>query len=112
MTNLENRFKMRPAGVLSGGEHLPAIESRNTYVSKKLIGDLKMENAILSWSFLDACLVNPVSTSLLPRYAGRRLQGCLVRLSRLVALTSIEQKIQRIKVWTTTRPADPIPNAK
>lgn len=38
-TYLEKRFKMRPAGV----------------VSKKLIGDLKMANAILSCSFREAC---------------------------------------------------------
>jgi hypothetical protein len=38
-TYLENRFRMRPAGV----------------VSKKLIGLLKIANAILSCNFLDAC---------------------------------------------------------
>jgi len=38
-TYLEKRLRIRPLGV----------------VSKKLIGDLKMANAILSWSFLDAC---------------------------------------------------------
>lgn len=41
-TNLENLFRIRPLGV----------------VSKKLIGDLKIANAILSWSFREAC-VNP-----------------------------------------------------
>jgi hypothetical protein len=31
-----------------------------THVSKKLIGDLKMAKAILSWSFLDACARRPI----------------------------------------------------
>jgi hypothetical protein len=30
-------------------------KSVSTHVSKKLIGDLKIAKAILSWSFLDAC---------------------------------------------------------
>lgn len=30
----------------------------------------------------------------------------------LHALTSIEQKIHKIKVWTTTKSAEPIPKAK
>lgn len=63
MTYLENRLSMRPAGV----------------VSKKLIGERKMANAIRSCSF---------------------------------RLASMEQKIQRINVCTTTRAADPTPNAK
>jgi hypothetical protein len=40
---LENRFRMRPAGV----------------VSKKLIGDLNMAKAILSCNFRDACEGGP-----------------------------------------------------
>jgi hypothetical protein len=34
------------------------------------------------------------------------------RFRPIAALTSMEQKIQRIKVWTTTSDADPMPNAK
>lgn len=46
---------MRPAGVLMHGQSMSASDlCPNTHVSKKLIGDLNMANAILSWSFLDA----------------------------------------------------------
>lgn len=46
---------MRPAGVLQHVSHsTDELEARSTDVSKKLIGDLKMAKAILSWSFLDA----------------------------------------------------------
>jgi hypothetical protein len=54
-TNLENRFKIRPAGVLDYllvDEEEPGGEQ--THVSKKLIGDLKIAKAILSCSFLEA----------------------------------------------------------
>jgi hypothetical protein len=57
-TNLENLFRIRPAGVLEHGQYLGIGVDRksvSTHVSKKLIGDLKIAKAILSWSFLDAC---------------------------------------------------------
>lgn len=40
-TNLENLFRIRPLGV----------------VSKKLIGDRKIANAILSCNFREACVI-------------------------------------------------------
>lgn len=81
-TYLEKRLSMRPAGV----------------VSKKFMGDRKMANAILSCNFRDAYTVLWVSVE---------LGG-----TGGVILTSIEQNIQRIKVWRTTNPAEPIPKAK
>jgi hypothetical protein len=57
-TNLENRFRIRPAGVLerlSIKRRKESGEGGKTHVSKKLIGDLKIAKAILSCSFLDAC---------------------------------------------------------
>lgn len=55
-TNLENRLRIRPAGVLERLLDRLATEydQGTTHVSKKLIGDLKIAYAILSCSFLDA----------------------------------------------------------
>jgi hypothetical protein len=82
--NLENRLRMRPAGV----------------VSKKLIGLRKIAIAILSCSFRDACVKRNHQLQF-----GRKVLHTQPR-------TSMEQKIQRIKVWITTKAAEPTPNAK
>ena len=80
------------------------LQVRQTHVSKKLIGDLKMAKAILSWSFREACGNQFSFRPELHPHAGR--------VPRSEELTSIEQKIQSIKVWTTTSSAPPIPKAK
>ena len=54
---LENRLSIRPAGV----------------VSKKLIGDLNMANAILSCNFREACKVLQVSFEVLVPAGGSDL---------------------------------------
>ena len=81
---LENRFKMRPAGV----------------VSKKLIGDLKMANAILSCNFREAFICKS------------QHHKTKVGVSGWAILTSIEQNIQRMRFCKTTNAAAPIPKAK
>jgi hypothetical protein len=107
-TNLENLFKIRPAGVLELSCQYMAQSGRQAggaYVSKKLIGDLKIANAILSCSFLEA----------LTRVLAR-IYICIDMLqaeaNRPVRLTSIEQNIHRINVCITTSRAEPIPKTK
>ena len=77
----------------------------NTHVSKKLIGDLKIANAILSCSFLDAYSGGYISFRLCIYIMHGTI--CEYRI-----LTSIEQNIHRMRVCTTTRAADPIPKTK
>lgn len=105
LTYLENRFNMRPLGV----------------VSKKVIGDRKMANAILSCNLREAYSPRishdrSVSPARQPanhchpalRYASRRAHPPVTG----GPLTSIEQKIHKIKVCITTKPAEPMPKAK
>lgn len=139
VTYLENRFKIRPVGV----------------VSKKLIGLRKIAYAMRSCSFRDACtsLVSYATshrdTAVLYKhictYAGTALAACErepcgMQISEHakacaavlpycvqdngsfdtrdscdddgVRLTSIEQKIHSMSVCTTTSAADPNPKAK
>lgn len=82
-TYLENRFRIRPAGV----------------VSKKLMGERNMAKAILSCNLRAAYRAQSQCVRALQIASGRRL-------------TSIEQKIQSISVCTTTSAAEPTPKAK
>lgn len=102
---LENLFRMRPLGV----------------VSKKLMGDRKMAWAILSCNLRDACSpFTRVSHDPGPQMPAHRTRGkhaSEMQQSKIgrgasAKLTSIEQKIHKIRVCRTTRADDPKPKAK
>jgi hypothetical protein len=101
-TYLEKRLRIRPAGVLFVVSKQSDIGMGTTYVSKKLIGDLKMAKAIISCSLREACHITGQSSCVLALWS----------LARAAVLTSMEQKIHRINVCRTTRADEPMPNPK